>query len=110
LYVKLRWPTHGESFKEASDDIKALIHKRQQLVEERQRLDGLIDEVEVLIKDFIGDAEGCRTGDGWEVTWRLSRGNVDWKKAALDHGVTPEEAERYRGKGSRRLHFSKEAV
>lgn len=46
------------------------------------------------------------TGDGWELTWDLKAGQIDWQRLAADERISDATIEGYRKKGSRSLHIA----
>lgn len=45
-------------------------------------------------------------GDGWDLTWDLKAGSVDWQRLAADERISDATVEKYRKRGSRVLHIA----
>lgn len=45
-------------------------------------------------------------GDGWDLTWGLKAGQIDWQRLAADERISEATIEKYRKKGSRTFHLS----
>jgi len=60
------------------------------------------DRIANLLRAELGEHEGANF-DGGRVLWSERKGSVDWKRAAIDAGVSEEQAEAYRRQPSRAL-------